>query len=298
MDHRDAIAAIPEDTRAQLQERRNLPGLIRLVVNLSLIGLCTWAIATGQPFWGVALVVQAVLLTFLFTLEHECTHKTAFAHGPLNDWVGRACGYVLVLPFERFRAFHMAHHRHTGNPDEDPELQHPKPASLPGFIWHVSGIPYWGEQLAALITSAVGRDKAAFLTGRTRPRTIREAQEMIGVYVAVGLFTWWFSPIFYWVWILPVLIGQPLLRLYLLAEHGLCPSKRNLLISTRTVLTNPLVRFVAWNMPFHAEHHMLPNVPFHRLPAAHRLLKGDLGCTARGYARFTGKYLRDMGKTP
>ncbi|MGV6812492.1 MAG: fatty acid desaturase [Brevirhabdus sp.] len=296
MDHRDALATLTDTDRIELQTRRNGPALLRLALNIALIALCTWAIATKQPFWGVALAVQAVLLTFLFTLEHECTHKTAFAHGPLNEWVGKACGYVLILPFERFRAFHMAHHRHTGNAAEDPELAHPKPDTTLRFLWHVSGLPYWLGQLKSLALAAIGRDKAAFLTDRTRPRVIREAQEMVGVYVAVALFTWWFSPVFLWVWLLPVALGQPLLRLYLLAEHGLCPKVPNLLLSTRTVFTNPLMRFLAWNMPYHAEHHMMPNVPFHQLPKAHSLLKSHLGCTEKSYLGFTGKYLKEMGK--
>lgn len=296
MDHRDAIATLTDTDRAALQARRNWPALLRLALNLCLIALCTWVIATGQPFWGVALVVQAVLLTFLFTLEHECTHKTPFATPVLNEWVGIACGYVLVLPFERFRAFHLAHHRHTGNAEEDPELAHPKPDTPARFLWHVSGAPYWGGQIKTLLQSATGRDKAAFLSTRTRPRVTREAQEMIGTYAAIALFTWLFSPVLLWVWVLPVLIGQPLLRLYLLAEHGQCPMVPNLLVNTRTVFSNPAMRFLTWNMPYHAEHHMLPNVPFHHLPKAHGLLKSHLGCTEKTYVGFTSKYLKNMGK--
>ena len=30
--------------------------------------------------------------------------------------------------------------------------------------------------------------------------------------------------------------------------------------------------FLAWNMPYHAEHHAFPAVPFHNLPAVNRLI--------------------------
>ena len=72
------------------------------------------------PGWWVLIPVQGVLITFLFTLEHEATHRTPFGPPALNDWVGRACGMVLVLPFEWFRYFHLAHHRHTNLPGLDP----------------------------------------------------------------------------------------------------------------------------------------------------------------------------------
>ena len=30
------------------------------------------------------------------------------------------------------------------------------------------------------------------------------------------------------------------------------------------MMTNPAVRLLMWNMPFHAEHHLYPFIPFHR----------------------------------
>ena len=67
---------------------------------------------------------------------------------------------------------------------------------------------------------------------------------------------------------LPVLLGQPALRLYLLAEHGDCPRVANMFENTRTTFTTAMMRFLAWNMPYHVEHHVYPQVPFYRLPDA------------------------------
>jgi fatty acid desaturase len=38
-----------------------------------------------------------------------------------------------------------------------------------------------------------------------------------------------------------------------------------------------------WNMPFHAEHHLYPVVPFHHLPALHGQVRGRLRYRAPGY---------------
>ena len=84
-------------------------------------------------------------------------------------------------------------------------------------------------------------------------------------------------------WIGPALLGQPLLRLYLLAEHAGCPLVPDMLRNTRTTLTNAAVRFLAWNMPYHAEHHAFPAVPFHALPAVHAILLDDLAVVSAGY---------------
>lgn len=99
------------------------------------------------------------------------------------------------------------------------------------------------------------------------------------------------SPAVLWLWVVPALLGQPVLRIYLLAEHGDCPQVANMLENSRTTLTTRAVRFVAWNMPYHAEHHCCPTVPFHKLPALHDAVRAQLQVTASGYAAFTRAYL-------
>ena len=56
-----------------------------------------------------------------------------------------------------------------------------------------------------------------------------------------------------------------------------------MLANSRTTLTNPVLRFFAWNMPYHAEHHAYPALPFHALPALHRRVRAELGRLTPGY---------------
>ena len=100
------------------------------------------------------------------------------------------------------------------------------------------------------------------------------------------------SAVLVFVWLLPLLLGQPFLRLYLLAEHGGCPFVPNMLENSRTTQTTWLVRKLAWNMPFHAEHHSFPGVPFHRLPQLHALIKEHLKVTEDGYFRFHRQFTK------
>jgi len=87
-------------------------------------------------------------------------------------------------------------------------------------------------------------------------------------------------------WVIPALLGQPWLRLYLLAEHTGCPAVADMFRNTRTTLTIPLLRWLAWNMPYHAEHHVAAAVPFHQLPALHRLLRERIVVLTPGYLAF------------
>ena len=287
MDHKAFVAGLDPAVKAALTARSNAEGLWHLALHGGAILVCGLWIALGWPFWGAFLPVQGVLIVFLFTLEHETTHKTPFANERLNEWVGRVCGFLLLLPLEWFRYFHLAHHRWTNIPGRDPELAGERPGHLRGWLWHVSGLPYWLSQGRLIWALVQGRGAADYLPDSAMPRIVREARFLLAAYVSTLIL----FPGLVWVWLVPVLLGQPALRLYLLAEHGDCPYVTNMFENTRTVFTSRVMRFLAWNMPYHAEHHVYPSVPFHRLGALHSLMHDKLRVTANGYAAFTRAYL-------
>lgn len=290
MDHKAFLAQVPAEAREAMVARSTLAGLWHLAGHLGLILGVGTLIGLGVPGWWALVPVQGVLIVFLFTLEHEATHRTPFANERLNDAVGRVAGFLLLLPFEWFRFFHLAHHRWTNIEGKDPELAGEKPATWAAWAWHVSGVPYWVSELRLMARLALGRADDGFIPPTARSRVVWEARGMAAGYLILAINpTLW--PLLWWVWVLPVLLGQPVLRLYLLAEHGDCPEVANMFQNTRTTFTTRVVRFLAWNMPYHVEHHVWPQVPFHRLPDLHAMMKDELRVTADGYAAFTQAYL-------
>jgi fatty acid desaturase len=290
MDHREFLGTLPPDAKARLTTRSDAAGLLHLAGHAGAILATGLLIATGVPGWWLLLPVQGVLIAFLFTLEHEATHKTPFASAALNEWAGHASGFLLLLPFGWFRYFHLAHHRWTNIDGKDPELESGRPETMRAWLWHMSGLPYWLAGVRLLIRLVRGNATDGFLPEGARGRVVAEARLMLAGYTGVALSLIW-SPLLFWVWLLPVLLGQPALRLYLLAEHGDCPRVENMFANTRTTFTTALMRFIAWNMPYHVEHHVYPAVPFHQLPALHNLMREKLEVTADGYIAFTKEYL-------
>ncbi len=289
MDHKAFIATLPPDRLATLNALSNAPGLRHLAGHAGLILLFGIWIAQGWWLWPLAVIAQGICICFLFTLQHEATHKTPFATPWLNEWVGRATGVLILQPFEWFRYFHLAHHRHTNIPDKDPELiSGAKPETWRAYGVHVTGLPYWRGMATQTIRNAMGKDPGAYIPQRARARVITEARWMLALYALAAL-SLLASPLLFWVWLLPCLVGQPFLRLYLLAEHGRCAFVANMFENTRTTLTNRAIRFIAWNMPYHIEHHSLPMVPFHRLPDLHTDMQGHHGVLSDGYG-FTREY--------
>jgi fatty acid desaturase len=296
LSHDGFVTSLPPDTRAALTARADRPGLVRLGLQASGILALGTVIALRLPGWPLLLLPQGILIVFLFTAMHEAVHRTAFATAWLNDDVAGAAGVLLLIPPEWFRLFHFAHHRHTQDPERDPELASPKPDSWPAYALHVSGLPLWGGAVKTLLRNAVGRNTDAFVPKAARPRIAREARAMLLGYALLAAASAELgSDLLLRVWILPALVGQPFLRLYLLAEHGRCPFAANMFENSRTTFTTRAVRWIAWNMPYHAEHHAFPAAPFHRLPELHRLAAPHLQTTENGYARFTARYAAGLG---
>ncbi len=295
MDHRDVIASLTPEERSRLIAKSDIPGVIQLCAHWGAIVVVGSLIASKVPLWPLLMLPQGILIAFLFALLHETIHRTAFETQRLNEIVARVCSLMIALPADWFRYFHFAHHRFTQDPENDPELAYPKPATLPQYFIHVSGIPMWWNHFKTLYINATGRCRDPYVPPAGRIRVCAEARAMIAVYAIVLLLAVYFrSTTLLYVWILPALLGQPFLRLYLLAEHGRCPFVANMLENSRTTLTNWFIRKLAWNMPFHAEHHSYPGVPFHQLPGFHALIERHLKETETGYVNFHRKYVETM----
>jgi len=279
--------AIDKATLKALSRRSDGRGLMQLGTHLVALGatgvLVAWA---GATWWlAPALAVHGVVLIFLFSPLHETIHRTAFRSRALNDGLAWICGAVILLPPDYFRAFHFAHHRYTQDTERDPELALLQPKDLGLYLLRVTGLPYWRERITTLFRHAfTGRVAQPFVAARLAPAVVREARLLLLTYAGIAAASVALesgAALIYW--IVPAVLGQPALRLYLLAEHTGCPFVPDMLRNSRTTRSNWLARRLAWNMPYHAEHHAYPALPFHALPAAHELLKDRIEVQASGY---------------
>ncbi len=292
MDHREFFRSLSPEQRERLTEKSDVQGLAHLALHWSAIAGVGTLIVMRVPGWQALIVIQGILIIFLFTLLHETSHQTVFRTARLNSAVAYVCGFLIFLPANWFRYFHFAHHRYTQEPERDPELAEGKPESLSAYVLLVSGLPVWRGHLQTLFRNALGRCDDAYVPVSKLRRVCDEARIMLVAYALIALLCLYlgFSELIF-VWLLPLLAGQPFLRLYLLAEHGRCPFVANMFENTRTTFTNFLVLKLAWNMPYHAEHHTCPTVPFYRLPDLHELAREHLRVTEKGYIRFHKKYV-------
>ena len=281
-----------------LQGRSDLRGGLRLAIHVTLLIGAGWLVTISSG-WTVlpAVFVLGLVQVALFAPAHETMHQTAFASRRANAIVGWLTSCPSLLNWHFYTAYHLAHHRHTQIPGLDPELGAASPASVPEYILRVLGIPFWTLRLRVLADCLRGDlSSYPYVSVAAAPKIIRSGRAMallmVGGSLISMLIVGWATPLLYWIG--PQLLGQPPLRAYLLAEHTGCSQDRNGLTNTRTTLTVAPVRLLMWDMPYHAEHHLFPSIPFHRLVDAHELLRAKLGYVQPGYARWNIGFLRSL----
>ena len=266
-----------------------------------LVGALIWKVAsTWGVLWALPLmVVQGYVVAFLFMAVHETAHKTAFKSRSLNLVVGHLSAFLIGLPYEYYCLFHWDHHRYTQDPEKDPELiVGVKPTSDTQLALAYSGLLQVAGRLRLMLGHAVsGKVTVPWIPESKRAAVVAEARIYTALYaLLLALSLWLSSALLLWVWVVPLMIGQLFLRPYLYAEHTGCDRTRSAFHNTRTTYTGAFVKWFAWNMPYHAEHHSFPAVPFYRLPEFHDDVQAHLKSTSDGYGAFTAEYVRHLAR--
>ena len=282
------MRVVPAAVLKRLYARSDWAGLRQTVAHVGLLVAGGWLVwDTRGTFWVLpALLLQGILVNALFGAMHESVHYGSFKTRWMADLLAFFSGAAILNNAGFYRHYHMAHHRYTQDPARDPELvTSGTPRTWGQYLFRISSIPFLMLRMRDIFLFPFGyRGDVDYIHPSAWPEVRRWGRWLLAFYavllvgsLALG------TDVLVWVWLLPLAIGAPLLRLYLLCEHTLCPNSDDGFANTRTTLCNPLLRLLMWNLPYHAEHHLLPNIAFHHLPEAHQYLKPHLKFVARSY---------------
>ena len=212
-------------TLRDLSARSNVKGALRSLSHYAaivLVGtLIGWVAQAHGVIWTLPLMLlQGYFIAFLFMAVHETAHKTAFQSRALNIAVGYLSAFLIGLPYEYYCLFHWEHHRHTQDPDKDPELiVGPKPKSDTQLAIAFSGLQQVAGRLLLLLRHAVtGKVTVPWVPAGRRATIVLEARCYLALYALLLLGSLMLhSALLLWVWVLPLLFGQLILRPYLYA---------------------------------------------------------------------------------
>ncbi|MEK1853604.1 MAG: fatty acid desaturase family protein [Phyllobacterium sp.] len=275
---------IPRKQMKELMKRSDGPALRDTAIWL---GSMVVFAGLGVYFWGTWLCVPFLLAYGVLygsasdSRWHECGHGTAFKTRWMNDVVYEIASFMIMRNPVTWRWSHTRHHTDTVIVGRDPEIAVMRPPDLLRLVLNFFGILDVWHAMRDLVRNMLGivsAEEKTFIPEQEQPRVVQIARIWTAIYaVTIALSIYMGS-------ILPlVLVGLP--RLYgawhhvltgLLQHGGLADNVIDHRLNSRTVLMNPISRFIYWNMNYHVEHHMFPMVPYHALPQLHAMIRHDL----------------------
>lgn len=280
-----------------LNQRSNARGLLHMIPFLGLLCISGGLAICSAARWPWPLTLSLILVhgTFYgFTLNafHELCHGTVFRSKRLNVFFLRLISFISLRNYVHFTVSHREHHRFTLHPPHDLEVVLPIRYRLWNFLatQFVNPKALW-DAIRETVRHAAGR-----LEGEWEHRIFPDSRPtqrndlfswarftLIGHTALVGV------SIYYGQWMIPVVVtlarfyGEWLMFLCNNTQHvGLQDNVDDFRLCCRTVLLNPLLRFLYWHMNYHIEHHMYAAVPFYNLGTLHARIEKDLPPSPRG----------------
>ena len=282
---------------ARLNQRSDLRGMLQCIGFLAVLvcsgGLAWYAVGRTHIIVVLALIyLHGALYAFMVNGFHELCHKSVFKTQSLNILFRNIYSFLGWYNHISFWASHQAHHRYTLHPPDDLEVVLPVKLTLRSYLQFAFINPrgfYLRMKSVLLMCFGIINsewEQALFPQDAVEQRSALfnwARLLLLGhlLIVIVSLYLGW--------WMLPILLtlapfyGGGFQYLLNEAQHiGLTDKVSDYRINTRTMLLNPLLGFLYWQMNYHIEHHMYAAVPFYHLAELHALVKDDLPHCPRG----------------
>jgi fatty acid desaturase len=279
--------------------RRPLRWLAAAGLEWAIILALVWAcVSTGfWPLWVASIFIIGTRQHALGILAHEAVHSLVSTNRAVNDLLGNLfAAYPLTYPVEGYRVAHLKHHRTLDTPADPERLTidlYPDewtfPMSRRRAVWLLVRDVFGIHQVAV-------KDLMRYIwqlpDGRWFPHLARVTAWhvlVITLAVATGHLL-----VYVLLWIVPLLtVAVMCFRIRTVAEHsGIYEGEvrferesMDTVATTRTITGNRVMQFLfgPYNMCFHVEHHLYPNVPVFELRRLHAKLQENAEFAAESH---------------
>lgn len=288
-------APVDPETLKALHRRSDLKGGLQLAGHLGLIaalGTVAWQVRDQPLLLVPTLFLYGTCFAFILNATHELSHRSVFRTPFLNEFFLRLLSFFGWRSYVMFWTSHAEHHKYTLHQPDDLEVVLPAKLILGSFLRAAFVDPLaFVQVLRHTISLSLGRVDEGWEThlletmkGDKRATLIGWARFLLLGHTAIIVISFVLE-----LWMIPVLTtfgifyGQWLRFLCNNTQHaGLTDAVLDFRLCTRTVLLNPLVRLLYWQMNYHIEHHMYHAVPCYNLGRLHAAIRHELPESPRG----------------
>ncbi len=227
------------------------------------------------PLW-VASPIAILSVILVYAPNHEAQHDIIARPGTklrwLNELLGHATSWMIVIPFEVLRVTHLDHHRHTNDPEKDVDISTMADGPL-AAIWQSIRMRQPNAKRAQDYSASLLRN------GR-RGLVVLTLAYKLGFIAILGTLAWnGYALEALLLWWLPYQIAMTYIMFFLSWAPHQPGSNRGRYNDTRA-WKSALGNIGSMGMQFHIVHHLHPYIPLHLTPAAYREMRPIL--EARG----------------
>lgn len=247
--------------------------VIQVVLNRAILISSSWPVILLSEFLLALLSIQLVLMF------HDCMHSSLFKKEWQHILIGRLIGGWYLAPYHFLRYSHLKHHRHAGISLDDTEILHftkreSEKIFHARFLSVISLLPFESILFAPILQSI-------HMINLFRAKWLTKLNKQIALdFLVMGAF--WGPYLFFLhthqlvfkgtilVFLIPFLVGLSLTYLATKPLHSMVynspyedqtiPEEHRHFYVARTIDSNPLIRKIFFNLNFHLEHHLYPNV--------------------------------------
>ena len=229
------------------------------------------------PLW-LGFIIATVNMCLVYLPTHDAQHDIIARPREklrwLNELVGHATTWMILTPFNVFRVTHLEHHKHTNNPELDPDI-----------TAHADG-PWqsiWGSIKQRQPNAKRSQDylSAVQRKGRDDLVLLSVLYRLIHLAILCALAWSGFALQAFFLWWLPHQIAMTYLNFFLSWAPHYPQPEQGRYRNTRSWISK-VGNIGSMGMQFHIVHHLHPYIPLPRTPAAYREMRPILearGCS-------------------
>jgi acyl-lipid omega-6 desaturase (Delta-12 desaturase) len=242
----------------------------------------------------VSIPVTVIFMCRSFVLEHDCGHQSFYRSATHNAIAGSILGFGVMIPYQMWKYIHDSHHMNVGNLDK---------RDLNPEIWTLTVNEYKNAHSVKKIAYKFVRSRfSRFIIAPTiiyavvfrlvLPKFSRQAKISVIIHDLLYLVIFWFlltimpfSQIFVIVF-LPLILFFSIVSYTFYAQHQFEDTyweteedwnyKEATFTGSTYLSAPPWFKWLCGNVVYHNVHHLIPAIPFYRLPEAHFSLNNSL----------------------
>ncbi|MEH1899099.1 MAG: fatty acid desaturase [Nostoc sp.] len=319
---RPSIREVTQISNEELRLLHEIPTFRPLIQTFVVIS--TYFILAAIGFWlnnwAVWLLVwlaQGFLFVCFFAAIHYCSHNSLYKSKHTNRFVGTFLSLVLLMNFSFHKYIHIGHHREAklkGKIVGDTSAWQTFPDIktyligltffYPVAVWNNWWLVTKDLYLESLKTHTQEESDlptnfylSYFKTPEQRQVVLQNNWLLLGWVVLMGGLTVIFPGIlFFGYWIPIIFFASPFGFIFSITDHYGCESdlNHNLWNDTRTMISNPIIRFYYCNNNYHVEHHLYPSMPPSNYSKIHELIQPHLQYMEKSYLMFHLKIMQGL----